>query len=212
MPSDEIFVLERWPKDLAAQTEFEAVDDVLGPAPRCPNCGEFIGPLRWLPPYRARLVLCGTSFGDLVFGAGNDILLSDRARSVIQENDLTISSPFEPVEVVGVRGGAPNNRPPPEYWHVEVPISAAAIDDQRSGVERNGPAVCEVCRTAGVKRLERVVLEPGAEPEEDLFVARGFPGVFLASARLRAAFMSHGLSNAVFVPGRGYRFDDMDED
>ncbi|HSP79360.1 MAG TPA: hypothetical protein VLQ93_12570, partial [Myxococcaceae bacterium] len=33
-------------------------------APRCPRCGDFIGMLTWLPPYRVELELYGQELGD----------------------------------------------------------------------------------------------------------------------------------------------------
>jgi hypothetical protein len=49
----------------------------VGPAPRCPACGGFIGLLRWLPPFRVELETWGKEFGDVIH-IGDELLVSER--------------------------------------------------------------------------------------------------------------------------------------
>lgn len=204
MSKQRLFVLDRWPHDHRARTEFEAFDASLGDAPKCDRCGRFTGPLRWLPPYRVRLDLLGPAYGDLVFGPGNDLLVADRVREIVVDSNLTIASRFDPVQIVGVRGASSVDGPVPRYWHIEVGMSPVAIDDARSGVHRDDPAPCEVCRQDGVDAIDRIVLEDHPDPGADLFIARGLPGIFLASARLKDAFDANPVSNAYLVSAEEY--------
>jgi hypothetical protein len=194
----------------AYETEFIDEEPVnLGDAPRCEACGGYVGMLRWLPPYRVELELWGKDFGDMVFGAGVNPLVSERFASLFRGEGLSGLEGFDPVEVVRVRyRRRPKTRPtPPAYLHVSVVRGRAAVDDDRSGIERNGPVACQECRSHGVDRARRIIPDLTGWEGEDLFIARGLTGRIIASERFRSFCERHEIKNAVLIPAEEYSFD-----
>jgi hypothetical protein len=74
-----------------------------GDAPHCPECGDTIGMLSWLPPYRGELELYGAELGDFVESSGYDFLISERFAEAFRAEGLTGLLGFHPVEVTRVR-------------------------------------------------------------------------------------------------------------
>jgi hypothetical protein len=194
----------------AYETEFIDEDPVnVGDAPRCEACGEYVGMLRWLPPYRVELELWGRDFGDLVFGAGGNPLVSERFTALFRQEGLTGLEGFDPVEVVRIRDRRKPKRKstPPTYLYVNVVRSKAAVDDKRSGIERSGPVTCQECRSYGVDRAKRIIIDPAGWAGEDLFIARGLTGRIIASERFKSFCDRHEIRNAVLIPAEEYSFD-----
>ena len=123
----------------AHDTQFENVEPVnRGEPPPCPKCGETIGPLTWLPPYRAELELHGRDFGDFVTGSGSSRLISERMAAAFQAEGLTGLLGFHPVEVVRVRRRHKRPTPltMPRYFVVTARFGPGAVDEAHSRLHR----------------------------------------------------------------------------
>lgn len=185
----------------------------LGEAPECAACRDVIGVLEWLPPYRAQLKLWGGTFGDVVFGTGFKLLVSERFRTLWGDANLTGLDGFEPVEVTRVTRfgqGKKSRRRPPPYYCVSVARGRAAIDDARSGLEREDETTCPTCRLGRegiIKRTRRIVLERSTWSGEDVFIPRGLPGTYLASERFKRFCDQHKFANVLLIPAAEYGFD-----
>lgn len=211
----EFFVLERPRLDQStAPTDYLKADPFhVGEPPQSPRCGSFVGSRPWLPPYRVELTRWGPRFGDIVFGSGASLLVSERFARVWQQRGLVGLSGFDPVEVAKVsRRTRQGDFTPPQYRRVSVLRSRAAVDEARSGIEwEGGHAVCSECRLRGlgsvIRRLCRVVLEPEPPATEDLFYARGLGGVILASERFKALSDEQGFLNTLLIPATEFSFE-----
>ena len=193
-----------------AVTDFSTAEPVrLGEAPKCPVCGKFIGMLPWLPPHRAELELWSGEFGDIAFGPGNELLVSERFAGVYRDWGLTGLTGFHDVEITRVlrRSGPRLRKPPPSYYCVGVCRSRAAVDVQASGLGLKAPWTCEECRSGFIVRSERVVVEEGTWSGEDVFFARGLPGTILTSEHFREFFEANEINNGVLVQAHKYAFD-----
>jgi Protein of unknown function (Gmx_para_CXXCG) len=195
--------------DSEYDTEMLEADPVnLGEAPRCERCGEFVGMRPWLPPHRAELTLHGSVWGDFAFRGvvGEDFLMSERAEKLYKDAGLSGLSGFEPVEIARVRS---SKDPPPMYVHVDVARSDAAVDEERGSVRRSGAVRCPRCRSDGVDAVDGFILDADTWTDEDVFVARGLPGIAIASRRFRQVVEDHGLTNVRFTPTELYNWDSM---
>ena len=192
-------------------TDFYIEDPFIqGDAPRCDLCKRYIGGTPWLPPHSAELELWGKVFGDVALGSGNDLLISERMKTLVQTDDITGLEGFEPVKIVRVkRRRGRVNQAMPQYYHVSVVRGRAVVDQIKSRLEREPRDVCPECRTGGeLKRMERLVIEPGTWSGEDIFIARGLPGTFVVTERFEKLCREHQVLNAFLVAAENFLFDD----
>lgn len=204
------FVLQHHPEvsEVPAVTDFLYADgSPMGEAPRCPACGEYIGMLPLLPPIRVELETWGAEFGDSAFGVGDEFLVSDRFWNLYQASGLTGLIFVAPVEVLKVKSHRKLRQGQPKYHCCSVSWSRAAVDDVKSGLERQKPWTCKECRSNGLRSLKRVVLEPNSWSGEDIFFARGLPGIFLASEKFQKFCQENRISNCLLVPAEEFCLD-----
>lgn len=203
--SPRFFILEKdklWSRYDVDVDELEPVN--LGEAALCQRCGDAIGMLPWLPPYRVELVLHGEELGDFLKPPGDDLLVSERFARAFQEEGLTGLEGFHPVEVVRVRRKrrSPKALHVPPYLVVRTrPISRAAVDMARSRIVYAGdPPTCEECREATKNAIHGYTLEPGTWGGEDIFRPRGLYGCLTVSERFARFVERHGFTNMKLTP------------
>jgi len=170
----------------------------VGEAPRCEACGRFLGTREWRPPYCVELEVWGSDLADVAFGPGDSLLVSGRFASGWHEEELVGLDGFDPVQVMAVRrhGTAAAGSEP--YLRVSVARSDIAVDQERSHFDCD-PPTCPACRLSQeLRSWSGIVLE--APPQEDIFIARGLPGVRLASERFRQFCERRRLSNVLLIP------------
>lgn len=171
----------------------------VGPADQCPTCGRFLGLMPLLSPIRLELCVWGNRWADIALGNGNDLLISTRFRKAFDEASLIGLSNFRSAEVVVRAHKANIAAPMPEYQLAQIARSRAAIDELASDLVRDGDDCCPNCRLGGgVRRLRRIVLEAGTWSGEDIFSARGLPGIYLVTERFREFCLRNNLHGCNF--------------
>jgi len=175
----------------------------------CEACHKPVGPLPWLPPYRAEIHLSGREFGDIAFGAGYSVLVSDRFREAYEGAGLTGLDQFCCVEVVRISGRRRSGKEPPVYYKTDVRRGRAYVDDELSGIARERPLSCLACRREPLYRVERVVIAEGSWGGEDIFVARGLPGRYIVSERFKSVAEANELRNVVLIPAEQYHYAEL---
>jgi hypothetical protein len=179
-----------------------------GVAPRCDLCGRFFRVMPLLPPVRIELTAWGTRWGDIAFGPGDQLLVSEKFRRLFAAANLSGIESFAPVEIVAARTRSKGLVDAPRYWLASIVLSRAAVDDLASGLVRDDGPVCGVCRLGGIiKRVRRVVLEENTCSGEDIFYARGLPGTVLVSQRFKSLCEANDLSNCSLVAGNAFHID-----
>lgn len=195
--------------ELKTYTDYIEVEPInLGEAPKCDVCGQYIGSLAWLPPFRVQIETFG-DFGDIVLGPSIDLLISDRLKDLFESNQLIGFLGFEPVEVVRVKTHKREVKKPPTYFHVNIMHSNAEIDLVQSNfVRKEQSPICPTCNWGGiVKRAKQIILKPQTWSGEDVFIAKGLYGMIITSERFYDLFMQNGLTGAVLTPAEEYGFD-----
>lgn len=193
-------------------TQFRQAQPVhLGQPLPCPSCGEPMGMLTWLPPYRGELELLGQSLGDFVQAPGYDFLTSERFAEAFRSEGLTGLQGFHPVELLGVRRKRKGLNPAelPRYFAVTACFGRGAVDEKRSHLRRTEPITCSECRSAGLDSVHGFSLEPGSWSGEDIFRPRGFRGSLLVSRRFVEFAQRHGLTNMKWIPTTEYIWDPL---
>ena len=207
-PTPRFFVLAH-ARESRHDTSFSAQEGPSGEAPRCPQCGTFIGMCEWLPPLRGTLRLHGEDFGDLVDVAGGGFLVSERFVEAFHSEGLTGLPLFQPVEVVH-RTRRPKLASPPAYFYARPLFGGAAVDEATSRIRRPRTITCDWCRSGGVDAIHGFHLESGSWTGADVFFARGLPGTAIASERFARFVAQHGLTNIRLTPTEAYVRDPME--
>jgi hypothetical protein len=192
--------------------KFHSVNPVkLGEAPSCPQCGDPIGMLPQMPPFRGELKLFGAALGDFVDAAGYDFLISERMADAFRAEGLTGLLGFHPVEVVRVRRKrrGPQLGAVPHYLAVTACFGRGAVDEARSHVRHSAPVTCSECRYAGLDSIHGFTLEPGTWQGEDVFRPRGLQGDLVVSERFAEFVQRHGFTNMKLIPTEEYVWDPM---
>jgi len=176
---------------------------------RCEVCGELMGNLSWLPPYKAELEFWGKEAGDVAFRTAEGFLVSHRFKELYEKTDLKGLSGFIKVEIIKIKRH--KRKYPeiiPDYYYVRVPISHAKLDFEASGVVFTGEFICEGCKSGkGIyKLIERVILEEGTWSGEDIFIARGLWGDFLTTERFKDFYISNSFKNGEFMEADNFSF------
>jgi hypothetical protein len=179
-------------------------------APHCPRCGDIIGLLMWLPPYRVELELHGEELGDFIRSTGYEVLISERFAESFRAEGLTGLEGFHPVEVVRVRSRKKRARGPltvPRYYVVWPCFGRAAVDLVLNRVRFSKPLSCMECRSTGIDAIHGFVLEPGTWGGEDIFRPRGMQGDIVVSERFKDFVEKHGLTNMLLTPTEQFVWD-----
>jgi hypothetical protein len=159
-----------------------------------------------VPPIRVELDVWGEAAGDIAFGPGDQILVSERLKEA--SAGIVGFEKLERAEVIRVKSRKARITSLAPYFLGTVRRSAAAIDDEASGLIRETELLCPRCQYGGViKRVARIALTLGTWSGEDVFIARGLPGIILASERFLAVCTSHQLKNCELVPASSYSTD-----
>jgi hypothetical protein len=208
------YILNRFPDKnhllaSVAVIQVEPVNEL--PEPLCVCCGRVMGPCQYKSPINVVLEFeAGVSkYGDILDFSADALLVSDRFKNRFVSEGLTGLSGFESVNITEIRGRSPLNQIRPSYAHASVLRSRAAIDEKASGVRRMGEdAICRECRLGGtLKRVARIVLEPGSWDGLDLFIARGLPGDIIVTDRFKSFAEHHQFANINLVNTEDYAFD-----
>lgn len=209
-PATRFFVLEKL-RGAPNDTQFSRISSNLGPALRCPQCGETIGSLSWQPPYQGELELYGQDFGDLLKGPCGGLLATERFAEAFSTAGLTGLIGFHPVEVMRTlrKGRAPKSGPPPRYLFVTPSYGTPALDIERSHFQSKKPITCTGCRYISPDAIDGLAMETGTWNGEDVFRPRGLWGVIIVSERFTRFAESHALSSMTLVPIEKYVWDPL---
>ncbi len=175
-----------------------AVDD----APRCSECGRYVGMMKWLPPFRVELTTWGRQIGDVIC-LTETLIVTNRFRRLYEDHELTGLSRFDPVDVVKVTSHKRLAGDPPEFVTAGVVRSQTVLDQAASGVEwtEEDPSICPVCKfpsEALCKRWKHTIIESDTWAGEDIFIPRG-GGQVITSSRFKTVCEANEVTNVVFV-------------
>lgn len=191
-------------------TDFTPVDgSAIGAAPRCNICSRFVGMMPLVPQVQIDLDSWGTTWGDIAFGPGDQILVSGELKIAFGKAGLNGFERFDPVTIDKIaRRNPSNNSNPPDYWLATISRSQAMLDENASGMDREGGPACSDCGLSGIiKGLRRVALRPNTWSHEDVFFARGLPGRILVSERFKTLSETKALANCSLVDADKFGFN-----
>ncbi|HYO67952.1 MAG TPA: hypothetical protein VEU33_17930, partial [Archangium sp.] len=92
----------------------------------------------------------------------------------------------------------------PRYFVATVCVSRVAVDLKRSRIRYDEPPSCEECRASGLEATQGFILETEHWRGEDIFQARGLPGIWNVSERFAHFVTRHGFTNMRLTPSEEY--------
>lgn len=199
-------------EDRLARTDFlERIDPETetirtGDACVCLRCSDYVGMLKWLPPYEVELECWGKEFGDICFDTG-ELIVSERFKRLYEEWSLTGLTNFDPVKILSIVRRRRIKGDPPPYFYVQVNRTRAAIDQLASGFVWKVPPTCDECRLGrDLERFERIIIEPQTWTGEDIYIPRGL-SCFVTSPKFRQFYETNKITGARLVPADQYWYD-----
>jgi hypothetical protein len=175
----------------------------------CPECGEIATLLQPLPPYRVTLKAYGRALGDLAFGTGEGLLVSERFRSAWEVANLR-GLEFMPLEHVRVRP-ARLGKKTPIYFHTVPQLHGTQVDLERSLIEYDRPITCNKCKSGGAQTVRGFVIDESSWTGEDMFYPWGLSGSIVVTDRVRQLRDDYGLTNINLTPVEEYFWDPLNQ-
>jgi len=165
--------------------------------------------LPWLPPYRAELQAFGKALGDIAFGPGNELLVSDRFRTAWEGANLR-GLEFTPLERLRVRP-ARLGKKTPTYFHTLPQLHGTQVDLERSLIEYDRPITCNKCKSGGAQTVRGFVIDESSWTGEDMFYPWGLSGSIVVTDRVRQLRDDYGLTNVNLTPVEEYFWDPLNK-
>jgi hypothetical protein len=160
----------------------------------CPTCSAPLEPGVWLPPRRARP--SKSDCGDLILGAGFELVISTDAERHLREDKISCFSSIDPVEMVPATTR--------NYVAARPRVTVTRLDEQRSHLRWRRPPTCDTCRLGVREAVDHVVIDLSTWDGSDIFMASGFFGAKIASQKFVDSVHRHGLTNFKFVRAEDY--------
>lgn len=196
-------------RDTGAETDYAKMDPIrLGDPLFCDSCNRAISALCWLPPFRVELEVWNACFGDISFGTGEELLVSEKFKQAWEEWGLTGLTGFDPVIVSRVRRHKRFQATPPNYYRVAVKRDPVRIDQKVSGFVWDGKPQCEDCNLGKeILCFDKIALHRDDQPQHNLFIPRGMPCLYMADQRFADFCQKERIANAMLVPADEYQCD-----
>ena len=192
------------------ETQFDKMEPVhrgeIADCRTCPACGRSVGSLPWLPPYRAELKAYGKALGDVAFGTGRNLLVSDRFRNAWEGAHLRglVFTPLERLRIRPPRLGKKGAT----YFHVAPQLFGTEIDLERSNLEHEEPIKCSKCKYGGLLlSIRGFAINEKSWTGEDMFRPWGLSGDIVVTDRVRQLRDEHSLTNINLTPVEQYFWD-----
>lgn len=190
------------------ETDAEKLEPIhRGDAAKCPQCGNFVGMLPWLPPYRVALKAFGKTLGDVAFATGDDLVVSQRFRDAWIAAGLKGVTEFSPFERIRIRPARLGRGHSPVYYHVAPQLWNTRVDPTRSLIEYDNRYLCEKCGSPNVESVRGFAIDESSWSGEDIFYAWGMPGSIVVTDRVRKLRDDYGLTNVNLTPVEEYFVD-----
>lgn len=196
-----IFENLRFISDFAYGEEVKPINR--GEPDYCPVCRSPLSMMKWLPPHRVKLEK--PVYGDFVFGTFTEMLVSESFKDVYEKSEIRGITAFHPVEIVKVNRLRPNSPKPPQYYYIEIKRTETKIDEVASHFFWERKPKCSECRSGVIKSLNSVFIKSETWTGEDIFYAKGLPGIIIVSQKFVDFVLENGFTNAKFIPSEDYQ-------
>jgi hypothetical protein len=181
-----------------------------GDAPHCPACHDYIGSLISLPPYNIALELWNKGFGDVAFGPGDHLLVSERFKILWEEHGLKGLEWFGPVTVKKVvRHKRSFKDEPPQYFVTSVVYGKGVLDQKSSGFEweKGKEPTCSLCKEGAIKRWKSHMLLPDTWDGSNIFRPIGLSGSIMTDQLFKDFVDQFKITSCYLIPADTFAHD-----
>ncbi len=162
------------------------------PALKCPNCGNFLTSLEWLPPYDVKL--SNGILSDVIFGTINPFIVSQKFKEIYEQNNCSGIESFS--TVIAYQKGKYITQ---KYYYPKIKISDVRINLISSNVILEKGNDCSVCQRGDriFESIDRLVFENEEIITEDIFGFKLLSGEIVVSENFKK--LTECLSNITFT-------------
>jgi hypothetical protein len=164
---------------------------------KCPSCNALLEPARWASPHRGRP--SSTRCGDILLGAGFELVISRRAWTAFQEDAVEGLDYVAPLET------APATER--EYVVVRPHVTLTRLDEAASNVVWRRPPTCASCRLGVRESLGPLKIDASTWDRSDVFVASGAYGLKIVTRRFAETVEQHNLEGFFLIASDSYYED-----
>jgi len=155
------------------------------------------------------MLVRGRRVGDIAFGSGSDLLLSQAFVDAWYSDGLRGLGTVDPVQIETVQPQALAESLS-GFHHMVAQREGAAIDPEESHIVRSGASECGLCGGAGlVEAILRIRISEDSWKGADLFVPWGLHGIIVATERVADLALKYDLANVTTTPVEEYRWNPL---
>jgi hypothetical protein len=178
-----------------------------GSAKHCPTCGGAVSAKEHLSPLEFELECKDRGFGDIAFGAMDDVIVSQRFRNLWEAEGLTGITEFTPTTITSVKRCKKFSGDPPSYFLAKFVWSSALINEAASQFKRPHPIKCDVCRDGIINGYDRIEFYTETLEDFDVFHPVRLRGLKVVSERYKEFKERNKITNSLLVPCEVYGDD-----
>lgn len=179
---------------------------------QCPICDSPVTTRLWIPPHRIKISTASPSkWGDILWGDGFSIMGSEKLIDIFKKvGGLGIEKIFNPAHIVQIGRKKLNelDQPLPKYHLIKIKWGGANLDDKGSQVVRSRVS-CDFCRSGHLHQVNKIVFEANSWSGDDIFFARGVPGVIIVSDKFKDWVENYSLTNILLIPIENYAYEEL---
>jgi uncharacterized protein DUF1629 len=165
-------------------------------SPRCDVCGERLGLLRRIPPYKYKLV-SGPSAD--VITDGGVFAVSPRFKAFFLSSDLKgLEYSEDPINLMKTSA---------TYFMAHPAYTQTLIDTEASGAVIQRRVGCDKCGAAGYHKIDRIVIREDTWAGEDVFTLSSLSGVVLTTQRFVDFVNTNQFTGFSFLHQDEYHYD-----
>ena len=169
----------------------------------CPECGNAISMLEWLPPYEINI--SKNKIGDFIYGTYVGFIVSVRVKDKIEHSNLKGLEIFKKVDLFYKK-----KRLQDEYFYIQIPLINAFIDLKY--VELEDENYCKTCQKGGsiLNKINGIIFSNSEQIEEDVFFTTSLgQATIIMSENFKKIMELNNFTNIDFIEASKYKWDSM---
>lgn len=174
-----------------------------GKAKTCPDCGNVISMLEWLPPFE--ITLSKKKVGDFIYGSFVGFVISQGVKEKIEQSNLKGIDTFNKVDLYHRKKLLQE-----DYFYPEIPLINAFVDLRKIDLEDK--KLCNTCQKGGsiLNKINGIYFSEAEKITEDIFFTTSLgQSTIVVSENFKNLVDLNSFTNVDLIEASQYRWDSM---